>query len=163
MELTEKDFDQHGELKRCNIEKSENGIKICRGLHDKNEPCQWEYFIKEPLDRFGDVIEMSEEEKEHRKFFDISEQKRADIINENSSDYVKSKETVTFPKGKKLYLEVEVEDSSLTPWLFKWLYGKNEYGENYKIFGCTIKTIHFNTPGVQELKQRLLNFIDNDL
>ena len=34
------------ELKRCNIEKTEDGVRICFGLHDKTADCQWEYFTR---------------------------------------------------------------------------------------------------------------------
>lgn len=34
-------------MKRCNIEETPTGIKICRGEHEKNAPCDWECFVPE--------------------------------------------------------------------------------------------------------------------
>ena len=32
-------------MKRCNLEETDNGIRLCRGRHEKHEDCEWEYFV----------------------------------------------------------------------------------------------------------------------
>lgn len=39
------------ENKRCNLEKTENGVRVCWGNHDKALGCEWEYFVSEGYSR----------------------------------------------------------------------------------------------------------------
>lgn len=32
-------------MKRCNLGETDEGIKLCRGNHEKHDPCEWEYFV----------------------------------------------------------------------------------------------------------------------
>ena len=89
-----------------------------------------------------------------RTFFDDIE-RHFELI--NNEDYARASQK--FEKGKKLYLEIEVEDTEMTNWLFKWLYGNNE-GKNHTPFGCKLQTIHFSNPSNSELKQKLLQLAD---
>jgi hypothetical protein len=34
------------ETRRWNVETTDNGIRICRGLHDKSVDCDWEYYTR---------------------------------------------------------------------------------------------------------------------
>ena len=60
----------------------------------------------------------------------------------NQPDYDK------FEKGRKLYLEVEVEDTALSCYLLKWLYARRGNKEDgyYKLFGCRLHGIYFTQP-----------------
>ena len=53
-----------------------------------------------------------------------------------------------FDEGRKLYLEVEVEDRALSCYLFKWLYARRDNKEDgyYKLFGCRLHGIYFAQP-----------------
>lgn len=33
------------DMKRCNLEETDEGIKLCRVNHEKHDPCKWEYFV----------------------------------------------------------------------------------------------------------------------
>lgn len=90
-----------------------------------------------------------------RTFFDDIE-RHFELINE--PDYALA--TQKFDIGKKLYLEVEVQDSEMTMWLFKWLYGKGKDKKQHTPFGCKLETIHFSNPSNAELKQKLLELAD---
>ena len=90
-----------------------------------------------------------------RTFFDDIE-RHFELMNE--PDYALASHK--FEVGKKLYLEVEVQDSEMTMWLFKWLYGKGKDEKQHTPFGCKLETIHFNNPSNAELKQKLLQLAD---
>jgi len=32
-------------MKRCNLEETDSGVRLCRGNHEKHAPCEWEYFV----------------------------------------------------------------------------------------------------------------------
>ena len=49
--------------------------------------------------------------------------------------------TPNYKNGRKLYLEVIVEDGEMSHYLHKWLYGKDQ-----RPFGCKLEVIHFNNP-----------------
>lgn len=59
-----------------------------------------------------------------------------------------------YTSGRKLYLEITVEDGEMSQYLHKWLYGKDQ-----RPFGCKLECIHFNNPTNPELKQKLLDII----
>jgi hypothetical protein len=63
--------------------------------------------------------------------------------------------TPNYKNGRKLYLEVIVEDGEMSYYLHKWLYGKDQ-----RPFGCKLEVIHFNNPNNGELKQRLLEIAE---
>lgn len=39
-----------GDNQRCNLEKTPAGVRVCWGLHEKNEACQWENYRTEDPD-----------------------------------------------------------------------------------------------------------------
>ena len=45
------------ENKRCNLEKTENGVRVCWGNHDKALGCEWEYFVSEGYSRRPELDE----------------------------------------------------------------------------------------------------------
>ena len=49
----------------------------------------------------------------------------------------------------------------MTPWLFKWLYNKDEEGNQLIPFGCELKSINFTdeNPFKEELKKKLIEYI----
>jgi len=92
-----------------------------------------------------------------KKFFDGIDKHFA--LAESSEDYRNAIQT--FPVGKKLYLEVSVEDSEMTDYLFRWMYGREDDGGNRTPFGCRLDVIHFGFPKNEELKAKLLEIIDS--
>jgi hypothetical protein len=60
-----------------------------------------------------------------------------------------------YKEGRKLYLEVTVEDGDMTHWLHKWLYGKNQTP-----FGCKLECIHFNNPSNENIKIKLIELAE---
>lgn len=90
-----------------------------------------------------------------RTFFDDIE-RHFELMNVPGYELASQK----FDIGKKLYLEVEVQDSEMTMWLFKWLYGKVKDKKQHTPFGCKLETIHFSNPSNAELKQKLLQLAD---
>lgn len=70
-----------------------------------------------------------------------------------NEDYKDS--TPNYKNGRKLYLEVTVEDGEMSQYLHKWLYGKDQ-----RPFGCKLEVIHFNSPSNSELKQKLLEIVE---
>lgn len=90
-----------------------------------------------------------------RTFFDDIE-RHFELINEPNYALATQK----FDIGKKLYLEVEVQDSEMTMWLFKWLYGKGKDGKQQTPFGCKLQAIHSGNSSNSELKQKLLELVD---
>lgn len=106
----------------------------------------------------GDVREFTDAEIDCLTFFDIEKHVRALDTNKN---YVEIIEKQSLQDGRKLYLELTVTEPKLTQYLFGWLYGKNkETGKQIQLFGCRLETIHFNTPGIEELKRQVVNFIN---
>ena len=102
-------------------------------------------------------IELTEAAISCKNFFsDIDE--HFQLLEENEQ-YRKS--IHTFEKGRKLYLEVEVEDSKMSNWLFKWLLGGDENDKNWLPFGCRLETIHFDYPNKEDLKRKLNEFVDS--
>jgi len=91
-----------------------------------------------------------------RTFFDDIDRHFECMKNE---DYVKASHK--FEKGRKLWLEVEVEESEMTTWLFKWLYGKDKDGNNNIPFGCKLETIHFKIPTGDEIKRKLIELAES--
>lgn len=65
-----------------------------------------------------------------------------------------------FSKGQKLFLEIEVIDPDMASWLFDWMYRKDSNKEKIIPFGCEMQSIHFNTPGIDEFKQKLNEFLN---
>ena len=63
--------------------------------------------------------------------------------------------TPNYKNGRKLYLEVIVEDGEMSNYLHKWLYKKDQ-----RPFGCRLEVIHFNNLSNAELKQRLLEIAE---
>lgn len=50
-------------------------------------------------------------------------------------------------KGRKLWLEVQVEDSYSASMLYAWLYNISKYdNKSLRIFGSTLNSIHFEIP-----------------
>lgn len=50
-------------------------------------------------------------------------------------------------KGKKLWLEIEVEDSYSASMLYSWLFRKSEHdNNNLRIFGSKLNSINFEKP-----------------
>lgn len=60
-------------------------------------------------------------------------------LNHNELDYASIN---FFSKGKKLWLEVTVEDSYMSHFLFKWIYDQ----DRPYLMGCSIDSIHFSMP-----------------
>lgn len=55
--------------------------------------------------------------------------------------------TSYFNKGRKLYLEITVQDTYASGALFAWLFGKSEFDNRQNHFiGCSLSRIHFSMP-----------------
>ena len=76
-----------------------------------------------------------------------------------SEDYRKA--THKFERGRRLYLEIEVDDPEMTTWLFKWLYNKDGNGNRLIPFGCKLETIHFDNPTNEDLKRKLIELAES--
>jgi hypothetical protein len=62
--------------------------------------------------------------------------------------------------GQKVYLEIEVKEPELTPWLFKWLYGQNDEKDRLIPFGAVLHGIHLNTPPNEAAKAKIINMLN---
>lgn len=94
-----------------------------------------------------------------KTFFNDIERHMELVANPENKDYHDSLQT--FAVGKKLFLEVEVVDSQMSYWLYKWLYSTNVTTKEPKsVFGCELKTIHFEQPGKDDLKRKLIEMIE---
>lgn len=78
---------------------------------------------------------------------------------DESEDYRNA--THKLEKGRKLYLEVEVEESEMTHWLFKWLYSSDENEKSLIPFGCKLNTIHFGDMMEEQFKQKLIDLANS--
>ena len=87
-------------------------------------------------------------------FHDI--ERHFELINEPNHALATQK----FDIGKKLYLEVEVQDSEMTMWVFRWLYAKGKHEKQNTPLACKLETIQFSNPSNAELKQKLLQLAD---
>lgn len=76
-----------------------------------------------------------------------------------SEDYRKA--THTLEKGRKLFLEIEVDEPEMTTWLFKWLYNRDNEGNRLIPFGCRLETIHFDNPTNEDLKRKLIELAES--
>lgn len=57
-------------------------------------------------------------------------------------------------KGKKIWLELEVEDSWMSGMILSWLYQSSEHdGQPLHALGCSIKTIYFQKPGFSDTER----------
>ena len=66
--------------------------------------------------------------------------------------------TDKYDNGRKLYLEVEVVGSEMTPWLHQWLYCVDENKENLIPFGLKLEKIWFNVPAMDIFRNKLIEF-----
>lgn len=72
-----------------------------------------------------------------------------------------AKHTNKFEVGTKLWIEVNVVESDMSSYLFKWLYSKSENGDAHIPFGCKLEKIHFSQPDVEEIKRKLIEFAES--
>lgn len=76
-------------------------------------------------------------------------------------DFKENIKQLTISKGRKIWLEVDVEDDSLTHYLFRWLYSKDEHDKHLIPFGCRLQSIHFVAPATPEIKQKLTDLLNS--
>lgn len=58
---------------------------------------------------------------------------------------------IQFGKGRRIFLEVVVEDSLSTAQLFSWMNGKSAFDkERLVVMGCKLDTIHFKSPSLSD-------------
>ena len=62
------------------------------------------------------------------------------------SDILNSYALTTLNKGRTIWLELYVEDSMASGFLYKWLYSKSKNGKGFNIFGCRLDSIMFAKP-----------------
>jgi len=73
--------------------------------------------------------------------------KDIDVYNSSSKEGKEHLSNIYFEKGKKLYLEVQVNDSYTSSALMAWLYNKSKYdNNNLSILGCNLLSIGFEKP-----------------
>jgi hypothetical protein len=77
------------------------------------------------------------------KFFDLDKHVESMGTNENYDLIVKEQ---SFVKGRKLWLEITVDNQELSFYLYKWLYSKYDPTTQHMPFGCILSTIHFQPP-----------------
>ena len=97
--------------------------------------------------------------KAQQDTFDLAKKVEEHIEKMKNPDYVENVKELRFPVGKKLYLEVNVEDNEMTRFLFHWLYSTNDKKETPSIFGCKLDTIHFDIPYKEQIKEQLIEHI----
>ena len=98
----------------------------------------------------------SEAEKSCETFFNIKKHK---LIYDSNPNYKSVIDEQSYAVGRKLYLEVTVVDGQMSTYLNRWLYG-NTVPDKHIPFGCELNTIHFNIPGSDDLKKKLLDFLN---
>lgn len=63
-------------LHRCNLEEDDDGtLRLCRGNHEKHEPCEWERYVAEP-DNSEDPFEQlvnAERERYFREYLRLAD------------------------------------------------------------------------------------------
>lgn len=84
----------------------------------------------------------------------------SDIESEIQPDIHETRGGLSFEKGKKLVLLVEVEDKDLTGYLFRWLYSKDSDGKELIPFGCKLNQISWE-PFISKdmLREKFMEFI----
>lgn len=104
-------------------------------------------------------MELTKGAKDTREFFsDIEAHFKAlddKRFNEQSSN-------LHFQKGKKIFLELTIEDPEMTPWFIKWLYDRDKFGKPYLNMGARLDTIHLKNPAnIADSLRELADKIDN--
>lgn len=83
-----------------------------------------------------------------------------------SEDKLEHMDMTSPDKGKKLFLEVTVENSLYASSLFSWLYSKSEYKDgkdNLKLLGCNLDKIWFSPPGLNDELINAIKILNNEL
>lgn len=91
-----------------------------------------------------------------RTFFDDIDKHFECMKNENYAKLIHK-----FEKGRKLWLEVEVEEADMTSWLIKWIHGKDKEGNAIIPFGCKLDTIYLKMPANDEIKRKLIELVES--
>jgi|GEM_PF-6887433 len=72
-------------------------------------------------------------------------------LQSESPDNLDRYKGIHFNKGRRVFLEVVVEDSLSTSKLFGWLNGKSTFDKGeLVIMGCKLDTIHFKAPNLSD-------------
>ena len=103
-------------------------------------------------------MELTESAKNSKSFFNDVDSHFERMENE---DFKENNKKLTITNGRKIWLEVDVKDEMMTYALFKWLYGKNEQGNDNTPFGCKLQAIHFAVPSSADTKKKLQDLLDS--
>jgi hypothetical protein len=68
--------------------------------------------------------------------------------------------SMAFNKGRKLWIEVTVEDSYISGVLYSWLFVKSKFDKKpLHALGCSVDSIHFSPVGFTDEEKRALEIL----
>ena len=101
---------------------------------------------------------------------DIFDKKFNDIITNQDDDTTLNNVALTFfPEKRKIWLELDVEDSYASGLLYSWLFGKSNFdGGQLRILGCSVNTLFYDKPGFTQeqkdiIKQLYKQVVENEM
>lgn len=102
----------------------------------------------------------------HTKYFfsDMEDRITTDKLNSGDPNWDENYELLKFENGRKLSLDIIVEEEQLTQYLFKWLYSVDDDGYSLLPFGCKLQSINFfhaNSAEKNETKRKLIEMIES--